>query len=64
MSEPEHKVSGCPRCDAEAHEAPVEKRNQQEAEERVLSAGLVVAACVVLLGLWVGGIVLLSGIKW
>ncbi|MEW1660710.1 MULTISPECIES: hypothetical protein [unclassified Streptomyces] len=60
-----HEITGCPKCDAEAHQEAITQRENQEREERVLSAGLVIAAAVAslaVLGLWAGVMAVLSHI--
>ncbi|MFF4601889.1 hypothetical protein ACFY12_03900 [Streptomyces sp. NPDC001339] len=59
----EHKITGCPGCDAEEHQTAVREREKQQSQERAMSASLVLAMAVVglvLIGLWAGVMALLS----
>ncbi|SHM99582.1 hypothetical protein SAMN05216268_11794 [Streptomyces yunnanensis] len=56
----DHEITGCPGCDAAAHEKAVQ---EQQKTEPVASVGLVLAAtfiCLVVVALWTGVMTLLS----
>ncbi|UQA92836.1 hypothetical protein [Streptomyces halobius] len=61
----EHEITGCPKCDADAHRKAGEEREKQQREANVRPINLVVAATaagLVLFVLWAGLMAVLSRI--